>query len=197
MILGANIANAQTVDPTQLTTVATPVAPFAIHGEIDEAFATDALTAVINSGDLAAYINRISSRHWWGDFLPPVKVNWGGVTFQDGNINLAIGITVPHYCLGFDLNIAAGIYGPPVISNGTMTIGANSVDLSVNEGFWCSLTGIGALLGLILDIIFIAKDASENDPVQTIPSSYSFAPLPGSDEDWTLAVQQASANNGT
>ena len=197
VILGANIANAQTVDPTQLTTVATPVAPFAIHGEIDEAFATDALTAVINSGDLAAYINRISSRHWWGDFLPPVKVNWGGVTFQDGNINLAIGITVPHYCLGFDLNIAAGIYGPPVISNGTMTIGANSVDLSVDEGFWCSLTGIGALLGLILDIIFIAKDASENDPVQTIPSSYSFAPLPGSDEDWTLAVQQASANNGT
>jgi hypothetical protein len=44
---------------------------------------------------------------------------------------------------------------------------------------------------------FIAKDASENDPVQMIPSSYSFAPLPGSDEDWTLAVQQASANNGT
>jgi hypothetical protein len=196
VILGVNIANGQTVDPTQLTTVATPVAPFAIHGEIDEAFASDALTAVINSGDLAAYINRITSRHWWGDFLPKVNVNWGTVTFQDGNINLAIGISVPYYCLGFDLDINAGIYGPPVISNGTMTIGANSVDLSVDEGFWCSLTGIGPLLGLILDIIFIAKDASENDPVQTIPSSYSFAPLPGSDEDWTLAVQQASANNG-
>jgi len=197
LMLGLNIANGLTVDPTQLTTVATPVAPFAIHGEIDQAFATDALTAVIDSGDLAAYINRISSRHWWGDFLPAVNVNWGSVTFENGSINLAIGIAVPYYCLGFDLNIVAGIYGPPVISNGTMTIGANSVDLSVDEGFWCSLTGIGPVLGLILDIIFIAKDASENDPVQTIPASYSFAPLPGSDEDWTLAVQQASANNGT
>lgn len=197
VMLGVNIANGQTVDPTQLTTVATPVAPFAIHGEIDEAFATDALTSVINSGDLAAYINRISARHWWGDFLPAVRVNWGTVTFQNGSINLDIGITVPYYCLGFDLDIRAGIYGPPVISNGTMTIGANYVDLSVDEGFWCSLTGIGPLLGLILDTIFIAKDASENDPVQTIPSGYSFAPLPGSDDDWTLAIQQASANNGT
>ena len=197
LILGVNIGNGQTVDPTQLTTVATPVAPFAFHGEIDEAFAEDALTAVINSGDMAAYINRISSRHWWGDFLTKVQVNWGGVTFQDGNIDLTIGITLPYYCLGLDLGIAASINGPPVISNGTMTIGANSVDLNVSEGFWCALTGIAALLGAILEIIFIAVDASENDPVKTIPSSYSFAPLPGSDEDWTLAVQQASANNGT
>jgi hypothetical protein len=197
VILGVNIANGQTVDPTQLTTVATPVAPFAIHGEIDEAFATDALTAVINSGDLAAYINRISGRHWWGDFLPAVNVNWGGVTFQDGNINLTIDITVPYYCFGLDFVVIAGINGPPVISNGTMTIGANSVDLYLGEGFWCALTGIGTLLGAILEIIFIAVDASENDPVRTIPSSYSFAPLPGSDEDWTLAVEQASANNGT
>ena len=197
VILGVNIANGQTVDPTQLTTVATPVAPFAFHGEIDEAFAADALTAVINSGDLAAYINRISSRHWWGDLLTAVQVNWGAVTFQDGNIDLTIGITLPYYCLGLDLGVAASINGPPVISNGTMTIGANSVDLNVSEGFWCALTGIAALLGAILEIIFIAVDASENDPVKTIPSSYSFAPLPGSYEDWTLAVQQASANNGT
>ena len=197
LILGVNIGNGQTVDPTQLTTVATPVAPFAFHGEIDEAFAADALTAVINSGDLAAYINRIASRHWWGDFLTKVQVNWGAVTFQDGNIDLTIGITLPYYCLGLDLGVAASINGPPVISNGTMTIGANSVDLNVSEGFWCALTGIAALLGAILEIIFIAVDASENDPVKTIPSSYSFAPLPGSYEDWTLAVQQASANNGT
>lgn len=102
---------------------------------------------------------------------------------------------MPYYCFGLDLNIVAGIYGPPVISDGAMTIGAQSVDLSVDEGFWCSLTGIGSLIGLVLDIIFLAR--SSDPPLKTMPSSYSFAPLPDSDYDWTLAVLQASANNGT
>lgn len=194
-ILGMDIAEGLSVDPTQLSTVATPVTPFSIHGEIDESFATDALTAVINSGDLAAYINGIASRHWWGHLLPQLRADWGSVTFEGGNINLLIGITIPHYCLGLDLNIRAGIYGPPVISNGTMTIGATSVDLSVDESFWCALTGIGALLGMIMDIIFLSRSSS--DSFKTIPASYSFAPVPGTDQDWTFAVQQASANKGT
>jgi hypothetical protein len=197
VILGANIDTVGTLNPLELTTVATPVAPFAFHGEIDEAFATDALMAAINSGDLAAYINSFTSRHWWGDLLPAIRVDSGTILFQDGNVTLGIHIVVPHACFGIDLDAIAEISGPPVISNGTMTIGAQSIDLSVDEGFWCALTGVGAVLGLLLQLVFLGRDALEDNPLQTIPSTYTFAPLPGTDDDWTLAIQQATANNGT
>jgi hypothetical protein len=196
-VLGVNIGSDRTVDPTQLATVAAPVAPFNVHAEIDQSLATDLLTAVISSGDLATYINRISARHWWGDLLPAVTVNSGDVTFQDGNVNLTIGITVPYYCLGLDFDILAGISGPLVISNGAMTIGASSVDLSVDEGFWCALTGIFVPLAMVLEIIFIAGSAFDDVPAQTIPSSFTSPPPTGTDQDWTLTIQQASANNGT
>ena len=196
-ILGMNLADGLTVDGTQLSSVPTPVAPFAFHAEFDSSFATDALTAVIESGDMAGFINRVTARHWWGDLLPAVTVNWGSVEFVDTAIFLSINFTLPYYCFGLNLDVGASISGAPVISNGTMTIDAGAVELNVDLGFWCALTGVGALLGILVQTIFGVTGAFGSDSLNTVPATYTFAPLPGSDQDWTLAAVQAFANDGT
>ncbi len=192
-----NLADGLTVDGTLLSSVPTPVAPFAFHAEFDSSFATDALTAVIESGDMAGFINRVSCWHWWGDLLPAVTVNWGSVEFVDSAILLSINFTLPYYCFGLDLEVGASISGAPVISNGTMTVDAGAVELNVDLGFWCALTGVGALLGILVQTIFDVRGAFGSDSLNTVPATYTFAPLPGSDQDWTLAAVQAFANDGT
>jgi hypothetical protein len=78
-----------------------------------------------------------------------------------------------------------------------MTIDAGAVELNVELGFWCALTGVGALLGILVQTIFDVTGAFGSDSLNTVPATYTFAPLPGSDQDWTLAAVQAFANDGT
>jgi hypothetical protein len=80
-IAGINVGEKPLVDPSALVTEELPVAPTNVHSVIDQVFATDVLSAAINSGDMAAFFNRILQRNSPVS-LAPIVVTGGTVIFD-------------------------------------------------------------------------------------------------------------------
>src|SRR5207249_838326 len=97
-IVGLNVKHAHPVDPAALATEALPGSLLNLHTVIDQQFASDALAAVISSGDLAAFINRVLERHSAPVRLAEVRVDDGRIEFQAGQLHVALDCVVEDAC---------------------------------------------------------------------------------------------------
>ena len=199
VILGFNVSPKQTVDASALVGANTPVSPFDTHLELVEACANDILNAFIQSGDLGAFVSRFVGRHT-DNLGPGIDCTGGSVTFQDGNVTISAGFVAHDLCLGLDVNFTIQASGPPTISNGYMSIGAQYLDVSVSDldEFLCYLAAFLVPLGpILLTAVLAAVSGGHDAPVKSIDVSLAVTPLPGSDMDWSIVMKQAAATDGT
>lgn len=181
--------------PTKLVHELTPHANFNFRARISEQMALGAIQAFIDSGEAAAYINRTVDL--------PVTLEITGFTliFQDGNVAFTMGVKAPNLCFWVtDLNITVSLSGPPgVVSNG-IVIGAQYMDVSVDNGDAAVCIGISGLLspitamveGLLTAQYFTGMDY--NGPA--IQSTYSLGPLPRTQENFEVSIRQVTAEAG-
>src|SRR5262249_14792057 len=119
-----------------------------IHAIVDQEFATDALSAIITSGDLADFINRAIARHVPVVDIVPIDVNGGSVTFETGQLLVSLDGVARGACVGNkDLGFTATISGTPKIKDGKFTIETSNVDIDLDDvdAGICAVTS--ALLG--------------------------------------------------
>jgi len=203
-VLGINFAdgdqNPPAPDPASLASAALPVAPYNVHAMIDEKFATDVLMAFIKSGDLATFFNKFLDRHTLG-LSPEIDALNGSVTFQDGSMKISVAMVARGACLDVnDLNFTVSTSGPPSVSNGFLGIGAGYLDMTfdtVDELVCLSLSGLIPLVSIFYTGVFAYLETlGPLRPFKAIPVNYTFAPLPGSEMDWSIVMKTATASPG-
>lgn len=123
VIAGVNVDNVRETDSSALVAEELPVAPHNVHGAIDQDFATDALSAVIESGDLAAFFNRVVARHLSSPFGVPIVLEGGRVAVEAGVLRVSVdcvlqGAGSPHQGPG----LSPACAGAPVLKKGALTI---------------------------------------------------------------------------
>jgi len=198
-ILGFNVSPQQTVEVSALVSANTPVSPFDTHLELAEAFGNDILNAFIQSGDLGGFVSRFVARHT-DNLGPGIGCTGGSVTFQNGNVTLTADFVAHDACLGLDVNFTIQASGPPIITNGYMSIGAQYLDVSVDgwDEFLCYLVSLLVPLGpILLTIVLVALSGGHDAPPKSVNVSLAVTPLPGSETDWSVVMKQATATDGT
>jgi hypothetical protein len=199
VILGFNVSPQQTVGASALVSANTPVSPFDTHFELAEACGNDILNAFIQSGDLGGFVSRFVARHTDNLGLR-IDCTGGSVTFQKGNVTLTADFVAHDACRGLDVNFTIQASGPPIISNGYMSIGAQYLDVSVDgwDEFLCYLVSSFVPLGaILLTVLLVALSGGHDAPVKSINVSLAVTPLPGSEMDWSVVMKQATATDGT
>jgi len=204
-IVGINVESPHDVDPSALATQAVPVSPFNVHAVVEQGFATDALAAMITSGDLAAFFNRVMDRHSPVD-LADVAVTDGRVVFEEGQLRVSLDCVWVDACaFGKDLKFRATVSGTPSTENGTLSIETSEVDFDLDntDAVLCAL--LGAFLGpfsIIVHVGVMAFLAAFNPSAKDldIPVAGTADPLPGSDKvvdiELTRAVMTPGALTG-
>ena len=199
LILGFNVSPQQTVEVSALVGTNTPTSPFDTHFELTEACGNDILDAFIRSGDLGGFVSRFVARHT-DNHGPEIDCTGGSVTFQNDNVTVNAEFIAHNLCSGLDVNFSIQASGPPVISNGYMSIGAQYIDVSVDgwDEFLCYLISSFTPLGwILLTAILIALSGGHDAPVKSVNVSMAVTPLPGSETDWSVVMKQATATGGT
>ena len=199
LILGFNVSPQQTVEVSALAGASTPVSPFDTHLELAEACGNDILNAFIRSGDLGGFVSRFVARHT-DNLGPGIDCTGGSVTFENGNVTVNAEFVARDLCLGLDVNFSIQASGPPVISNGYMSIGAQYLDVSVDgwDEFLCYLiTSLTPLGWILLTVVLVALSGGHDAPAKSINVSLAVTPLPGSETDWSVVMKQATATGGT
>jgi hypothetical protein len=199
VILGFNVSPQQTVEVSALVGANTPVSPFDTHLGLAEACGNDILNAFIRSGDLGGFVSRFVARHT-DNLGPRIDCTGGSVTFENGNVTVNADFVAHDLCRGLDVNFSIQASGPPIISNGYMSIGAQYLDVSVDgwDEFLCYLVSSFVPLGaILLTVVLIALSGGHDAPVKSINVSLAVTPLPGSEMDWSIVMKQATATDGT
>jgi hypothetical protein len=159
----------------------------------------DILNAFIRSGDLGGFVSRFVARHT-DNIGPEIDCTGGGVTFQNGNVTVNADFVAHNSCSGLDVNFSIQASGPPIISNGYMSIGAQYLDVSVDgwDEFLCYLiTSLTPLGWILLSVVLIALSGGHDAPVKSVNVSLAVTPLPDSETDWSIVMKQATATGGT
>jgi hypothetical protein len=195
-VIGVNVEQVRDVNPVGLIGQLTPTAPNTLRAVVDEQFASDALSAIIASGDLAAFFNRVIARHS-PITLTPVEVEDGYVSFTDGKLQVLLDCVWVDACIGTkDLKFTATVLGWPTIENGRLTITGSSIDFDLDntDAVLCALTGaLFGPFGIVFNLFVTGFLASynPNSSELDIPVSETSDPLPGSDK--VLDVNLTSA----
>jgi hypothetical protein len=206
---GINIDSSLLVDPATLTAEELPAPPADVHAVIDEAFATEVLSAAIASGDLAASINARAARHSPVD-LPNIVVTGGSVTFNSqggepdsSGIQISVDCVAQAACdFGIDLDFSLRIAADPSIVDGRLVIEGILLDIDVStwDEVKCALVAVPGwgtvftLLGeAILEVLpsFLAWQELDYSLGSTTN------PLPNSEKVVQLEVTQATLSPGT
>jgi hypothetical protein len=199
--VGINVQNRHLVNPSGLTAVGLPRRGSNLHAIVDEKFASDALSSIISSGDLAAFINRVLARHSPVS-LRKVVVDGGRVSFGSGRLHVSLDCTMKKACeFGKDLGFTASVSGTPGIANGTLAVESSDVDIDLDnsDAFLCTiLNSILGPLGTVATIAVEAYAASLNPSSSDldIPVSETSTPLPGSDKVVHLELTHAAIGSG-
>jgi hypothetical protein len=199
--VGINVQNRHLVNPSGLTAVGLPRRGSNLHAIVDEKFASDALSSIIASGDLAAFINRVLARHSPVS-LRKVVVDGGRVSFGSGRLHVSLDCTMKKACeFGKDLGFTASVTGTAGIANGTLTLESSDVDINLDnsDAFLCTiLNSILGPLGTVATIAVEAYAASLNPSSSDldIPVSETSTPLPGSDKVVHLELTHAAIGSG-
>jgi hypothetical protein len=203
VVAGVNVESNQETDPDLLVSAELPAAPNNVHAVVDERFASDALSAIIKSGDLADFINRAIRRHVPAIRLIDVIVNGGAITFDDNLLSVSVDCVVPAACpFGKDLGFTGRAFGVPSVAGGTLTIQGSDVDIDVDDGdaavclVLSSLTGPLSLMlnEAVLAVLDSLNPAGRNFEFPTYETS---DPLPGSEKDLKIQLMRASVSPGT
>lgn len=198
-VLGVNVERTHEVNPIALIGQPLPVPPHNLRMVVDQQFASDALSAVITSGDLGAFITRVGKRNGLGH---QIDVSSGRVTFDAGKLGVAIQAVVRDVCAVFsDLGFKATLSGTPGVANGTLTIETSDVDLDLDntDVLVCALTSaLLGPLGIVLYAGLLAFAAAYNPSSSDlgIPVSETSEPLPGSDKVLDLELSRATMAPG-
>jgi len=200
--VGINVVTSQPHHQAALTSAELPVAPNNVHAVADERFATNALSAIIKSGDLAAFINRAIGRHT--PVIDPINVvvKSGTASFDQDLLRVSVDCAVTGFCTrAKDLGFTAKVWGTPSIADGTLTITGSNVDMDLDttDAIVCSL--LGNLLGPVALLVFdgaLAFIAAYNPDGRNFeyPTTDTSQPLPGSDQDFKIELTRASASPG-
>lgn len=200
-IVGVNVQNVHSVSQSALTAVPLPGPELNLHTIVDQEFASDALSTVITSGDLAAFINRVLARHSPVN-LADVTVDGGRIDFQDGRLQVSLDCTMVDACeFKKDLGFTATVTGTPAVVNGTLTIDSSDVDIDLDntDAFLCTiLNSILGPLGTVATIAVEAFIAAYNPSASDldIPVSETSTPLPGSDKVVHVELTEATMTPG-
>ena len=198
VIAGINVEDNQPTDPSKLVTESLPDGKHNLHAVVDQKFATDTLSSIIRSGDLAAFINRIVERHVSPFRASEIVVTDGSISFEDGLLRISIDCTAKEACpLGKDLSFTATLTGTPVIDGGTLAVQTSKIDIDVDNFDAVVCTLLGAILGplgvvfMLAVLTFLAVyDPRGKNP--EFPATDNTEPLPGSDQDLKIQLTRAS-----
>jgi hypothetical protein len=203
LVAGINVGAPQTTSASGLTSAAIPLGSNNIHAVSNEAFATDSLAALIKSGDLAEYFNRIIARHVPLVTPPPVVINFGSVSFEDGLLRISLDCFLQNACAFHkDLGFTASVSGIAYVDGDTLSIKTNDVDIDLDDIDAVVCTILGALSGpfsLIITEVILAIVAAYNPTGRNLeyPATDTSRPLPGSDQDFKIALTNATISAGT
>lgn len=202
LVVGINIVSSQGTQPAALVPAELPTAANNLHAVADESFASDALSAIIKSGDLAAFINRVVARHIPVTDPIDVVVNGGSMSFDDNLLRVSVDCVLANFCaLSKDLGFTAKVFGIPTIADGTLTITGSKVDMDVDttDAIICGILGnlLGPLALLITDstLAFIAAYNPDGRNFE-FPTEDTSQPLPGSEQDFKIELTHVSASPG-
>jgi hypothetical protein len=192
-IAGINIQNRRRVNNSALRDVPLPGTGLNLHSIVNQSFASDALSSIIRSGDLARFITRILARHG----LAPVVVDGGRISFGRGQLELSLDCTMKDACVRKDLSFTASLTGTPGIANGTLTIESSDVDIDLDnsDAFLCAVVnsifvGFGTILTIAAEAFVACYNPSASDV--DIPVSETSTPLPGSDKVIHVELTEAA-----
>jgi hypothetical protein len=173
-----------------------PVATHNLHTEVTQAFASDALSAVISSGDLAAFLNRVLARHSVVS-LSPIRIDSGRIAFQNGRLLISLDCVAVDACvLHKDLAFTASLTGTPAVAGGQLTITTSELDFDLDNWDAVVCTLLGGLIGpfgIVITVVALSLIAAINPAVSNldIPVSETSDPLPGSDKVVRAVLTQA------
>jgi hypothetical protein len=201
-IVGVNVQNSRPVDQLALTAVPLPGPDLNLHAVVDEQFASDALSTVITSGDLAAFFNRVLARHSHGLKLAEVVIDGGRIDFQDERLLVSIDCTMVDACeFKKDLGFTATVTGTPAVANGTLAIDNSDVDIDLDnvDAFLCTILNsilgpLGTVATIAVESFIAAYNPSTSDV--DIPVSETSTPLPGSDKVIDVELTDATMTPG-
>jgi hypothetical protein len=214
LVAGVNVESPQNPDPSELDTFALasaelPAGSNNLHAVIDQTFASDALSAIITSGDLAVFFNRMIERHEGPFEAAGIHVKGGSVAFDGGLLFVSIDCVLPGLCtfgvepfeITKDLNFTATAFGTPRIENGTLTIEGSEVDFDLDDtdAVVCLLMGsLHGPLSLLINEGVLAFIAAYNPTGRNFeyPTMDTSRPLPGTDKDFKIELTQAAVRQG-
>jgi hypothetical protein len=187
VVAGVNVY-AEQPDPNLYSEEALPDPPSNFVLLAHEQFASDILSAIIASGDLSAYINRLVARHVPFELAPFVALD-GSVTVTDGDtVEISVDVKWDGACdfdtdLDFTLTILCGL----TLENGTLVIATTPVQIEVSD--WdelkCALLAVpvvGTIINLIVDAIANGLSSFLSGTSRSVLVSGTTSPLPGSEK---------------
>jgi hypothetical protein len=201
-IAGINVGAVHPVDPSALVTGELPAGSTNVHGAIDQSFATDVLSAAIDSGDMAAFFNRIVERSS-PVRLAPIVVAGGTVLFDTDSVEVDIDCVWQGACnFNTDLSFTAKVSGTPTITDGRMTIQTSGIEFDVST--WDEIKCVVLAIPVLGTVITLGVEA-----VLELYASFSMGqelhytvgtasrPLPGSEKVVQIELTQAVVSPGT
>jgi hypothetical protein len=199
VIAGINVIDPQPIDASQLTSVPLPSGTNNLHAVIDQSFASDALQAIVRSGDLERFINRVVQRHVSASHI---VVNGASIEFDDTVLHLAVDCSAENACPLKDLNFTARLNGFVVIDGGNLTIQSSSVDIDVDTVDKIVCTLLSAFLGpfgVVFTLAVLVFLAAYNPSGRNLefPATDNSEPLPGSEKDFKISLTKASITPGS
>ena len=203
-IAGINVKGGQTPDPSALSSEELPAVPTDVHVALDQEFATDVLSAAIESGDISAFIDRLVARHF-PLALAPFVVTSGNVTTESDGVHISLDVEWRGACdFGTDLGFTISIWCVLSINNdnGQLVIDIVLVDIDIStwDEIKCTLLAI-PIVGTVVTLIVVA--IGEALPSFLSGSSHSISikgtspPLPDSEKVVTFAFTEATVSSGT
>ena len=97
LVVGINIVSSQGTQPAALVPAELPTAANNLHAVADEELRGDALSAIIKSGDLAAFINRVVAAHPVTDPIN-IVMNGGSMSFDDNLLRVSVDCVLANFC---------------------------------------------------------------------------------------------------
>lgn len=199
--LGILVGTEDRGDPAGLAGVELPVAPSNLRAVIDQDFATDALEAVIESGELADFFNRVIKRHSQGLSIVPIEVHRGSVTFDQDSMRVVLDCTAVDACTGGkDLGFAASVSGTFELVDGELTFQSSHVDFDLDNSdavICLLLSALTGPFGIVVTTAVLAFVAAYNPDGKDISTPTAFATLlPGSESDAAVRVDRVSLRPG-
>jgi hypothetical protein len=199
VIAGINVVDQQPIDPSKLMSEQLPTGANNLHAVIDQSFASDALLAVVRSGDLARFINRAVRRHVSAS---EIEVDSASIEFDDTILHLAVRCAAKNACPLKDLNFTARLSASAVIENGTLSLQSSKIDIDVDtlDKIVCTiLSGILGPFGVVFTLAVLVFLAAFDPSGRNLefPTTANSEPLPGSLKDFKISLTQASIMPGS